>query len=69
MDYRSLVIVRNRRLTGQGKDVRRSEEEEWLWDALRLQKVASDMGEGGKRVKDFANFMRAGCEGKGGGVS
>ena len=23
-----------------------NEEEEWLWDALRLQKVASDMGEG-----------------------
>ena len=53
----------------QGKDVRKNEEEEWLWDALRLQKVASDMGEGGKRVKDFANFMRAGCEWKGGGFS
>ena len=51
MDSRSPVIVRNRRLPGQGKDVRRSEEEEWLWDALRLQKVASDMGEGESALK------------------
>jgi hypothetical protein len=51
MDSRSLVIVRNRHLTVQGKDVRRNEEEEWLWDALRLQKVASDMGEGESALK------------------
>ena len=51
MDYRSLVIVRDRHLTMQGKDVKRNEEEEWLWDALRLQKVASDMGEGESALK------------------
>ena len=49
MDSRSLVIVRNRHLTVQGKDVRKNEEEEW--DALRLQKVASDMGEGERALK------------------
>ena len=51
MDSRSLVIVRDRHLTVQGKDVKRNEEEEWLWDALRLQKVASDMGEGERALK------------------
>jgi hypothetical protein len=67
MDSRSLVIVRNRHLTVQGKDVRKNEEEEWLWDALRLQKVASDMGEGESALKiSPASWGRA-ARGKAGG--